>query len=284
MQLKLFKTLWGHTGSLQQAALQAREARFDGIEGPVPTEPARLDEMASTLEAAGLEYIAEVCTCGSAVPDRLATPAEHLADLEKKVAAAVPLQPRLVNIMGGCDAWPLETQYAFFSEGMEIGARYGLDLSFETHRSRSLFHPWVTESVLQRLPDIKLTADISHWVAVCERLLDAAPDWETMLKVAENIHHVHSRVGYPQGPQVPHPAASEYSDCLAFHQKFWEAVWQSQQERGYSVTSMTPEFGPDHYLHTLPFTNQPVADLWQINTWMGECERSHFQSYCTTRT
>ena len=42
---------------------------------------------------------------------------------------------------------------------------------------------------------------------------------------------------------------------------------------------MTPEFGPDGYLHTLPFTGQPVADLWQINSWMGQNEKSHFQKW-----
>ena len=43
---------------------------------------------------------------------------------------------------------------------------------------------------------------------------------------------------------------------------------------------MTPEFGPDGYLHTLPFTNAPVADLWEINTWMGHEERRHLAAFC----
>jgi len=94
--------------------------------------------------------------------------------------------------------------------------------------------------------------------------------------VAEQVRHVHGRVGYPQGPQVPHPAAPEYADCLAFHQRFWAAVWRAQRRRGASLSSMTPEFGPDRYLHTLPFTDQPVADLWQVNRWMGDTEREHF--------
>jgi hypothetical protein len=42
---------------------------------------------------------------------------------------------------------------------------------------------------------------------------------------------------------------------------------------------MTPEFGPDGYLHCLPFTNAPVADLWQINRWVGERQRDHFADW-----
>jgi hypothetical protein len=38
MELKIFKTLWGHTGSFEAAYRSAVEAEFDGIEGPSPTE------------------------------------------------------------------------------------------------------------------------------------------------------------------------------------------------------------------------------------------------------
>lgn len=279
MQFKLFKTLWGSSGSLPQSVREALEAGFDGIEGPAPSDPVLRDEMAMALEADGLGYIAEVCTGGSYVPERRATPAEHLADLERKIVEAAPLRPLLLNVMAGCDGWPLETQYGFFADAQEIGARYGVTLSFETHRSRSMFNPWTTEAIVRRLPSLRLTADISHWIVVTERLLDAEPDWQLLLELAGNVHHLHGRVGYPQGPQVPHPAAPEYADCLAFHQRFWEEAWRSQLQRGYAISSMTPEFGPDRYLHTLPFTDQPVADLWQVNRWMGACEREHFQRF-----
>jgi hypothetical protein len=44
---------------------------------------------------------------------------------------------------------------------------------------------------------------------------------------------------------------------------------------------MTPEFGPDGYLHCLPFTATPVADLWEINRWMGARERERFDGWLT---
>lgn len=45
---------------------------------------------------------------------------------------------------------------------------------------------------------------------------------------------------------------------------------------------MTPEFGADGYLHHLPFTNVPVADLWSLNVGMGQTEREHFQRFTHT--
>ena len=42
---------------------------------------------------------------------------------------------------------------------------------------------------------------------------------------------------------------------------------------------MTPEFGPDGYLHCLPFTGAPVANLGQINTWIAERQRKRFAGW-----
>jgi hypothetical protein len=33
------------------------------------------------------------------------------------------------------------------------------------------------------------------------------------------------------------------------------------------VLTFTPEYGPPTYLHTLPHTQMPVADLWQVCLW-----------------
>jgi hypothetical protein len=49
--------------------------------------------------------------------------------------------------------------------------------------------------------------------------------------------------------------------------------------RGYQHTTLTPEFGPDGYLHHLPFTNVPVADLWSLNAWMAQREQQHFVEF-----
>lgn len=277
MELKLFKTLWGRTGSIDLAAKQAVEAGFSGLEGGADGSPAYRDELLQALQGRGLEYIQEIVTAGGYVPRRHAGVAEHVADVARQLQLGRMLEPRAVTIIGGCDAWSLEQSVRFFGEVQEISARLGINCSFETHRSRSLFNPWATLAILERLPELRLTCDFSHWVVVMERLLD--DDWEAVLDVARHAEHIHARVGYEQGPQVPHPAAPEYAAALASHQRCWEAIWTIQHGKGNAVTTMTPEFGPDGYLHTLPYTNQPVADLWEINSWMGKTEQSHFSDW-----
>lgn len=277
MRLQLFKTLWGHSGSLTDAAEQAAALAYDGLEGSADRTEAQLEVLANALQEFRLAYIQEIVTGGDYVPRRHATVGEHLADVERQLQAGRQLSPRFATIIGGCDAWTLEQSVGFISEAMALGERYGVLLCFETHRSRSLFNPWVTLAILQRIPQMKLTCDFSHWVVAMERLLD--DDREAIGEVARYAHHIHARVGYPQGPQVPHPAAPEYAQALASHQRCWEAIWAAQCDRGYAVSTMTPEFGPDGYLHTVPFTNRPVANLSQINNWMAKTERQHFQQW-----
>lgn len=280
MELQLFKTLWGHQGALNEAASQALDAGFAGLEGNADMLPR--EELRTALHTHDLAYIQEIVTGGNYVPRRHDTVPEHIADVERQLQLGRSLDPQWVTVIGGCDAWTLEQSVRFFGESQEIAARMGIACSFETHRSRSLFNPWVTLAVLERLPELKLTCDFSHWVVVMERQLDE--DRDAVLEVAKHAHHIHARVGYDQGPQVPHPAAPEYAAALASHQRCWETIWDAQHAAGHPATTMTPEFGPDGYLHTLPFTQQPIADLWQINAWMGKTERAHFLEWNSRNT
>lgn len=274
MELKLFKTLWGHHGTLNSAIEEALHAKFDGIEGPAPTDKNALAQFKSAMSYTGLDYIAEITTAGSYVPDRHATLAQHVESFKYKLDKSMALNPLFITCLGGCDAWPENQSINFFGQAMAVAKDAGITVSFETHRGRSFFNPWTTERIVEQLPEIRLTCDFSHWCVVCERLMDS--EIETIKKLAPHAHHVHARVGYDQGPQVPNPAAPEYQSELKAHQSWWEIIWQSQNQRGYDVTTMTPEFGPDGYLHLMPFSKEPVADLWEINQWMAKTEREHF--------
>ncbi|MFW2372276.1 MAG: sugar phosphate isomerase/epimerase family protein [Gammaproteobacteria bacterium] len=277
MQLQLFKTLWGFNGSMELAIKQLISANMQGLEGPAPDSTDERLAMKELLEQNSLVYIAEICTAGSYVPERQATLQHHLNSLDKKLQLSAELDPLFVSCLGGCDAWPENQSVEFFQRAMDMAKLYGINISFETHRSRSFFNPWVTQSIAQQLPDILLTVDFSHWCVVCERLMDSEID--IIHSIADKVHHIHARVGYEQGPQVPDPRAPEYEYALRSHQAWWEIIWQSHLKRDFQYSTMTPEFGPDGYLHEQPFTQQPVADLWDLNCWMAQEEGLHFSKY-----
>jgi len=274
MELRLFKTLWGQTGTMHDAILTARSRGFDGIEGQAPPSASLRRDFHTRLDDAGLEYIAEICTTGSYVPDRQAPVEAHLESFRKQAEEALACAPLFLTAIAGCDAWPLPMSVEFFSAAITCAGELGIAASFETHRSRSLFHPWITRDILQAVPELRLTCDFSHWCCVCERLIDTEAD--VLALCAGRAHHVHARVGYDQGPQVPHPGAPEFRPALEAHERWWRQIWQAQMKRGMAVTTMTPEFGPDGYLHCAPFTQVPVADLDEINAWMAAREREQF--------
>ena len=275
MKLRLFKTLWGHTGSLADAIADAKTHGFGGIEGPTPRTAVARREFRAQLADAGLDFIAEICTAGSYVPDREASLAQHLESFRGQAEAALEGAPRFLTVIAGCDAWPLAQSVEFFASAIQTAEALGIVASFETHRSRSLFHPWITRDVLLRLPTLRITCDFSHWCCVSERLvMDTEPD--VLALCAERAHHIHGRIGYDQGPQVPHPAAPEYRTAVEAHERWWNGIWQAQAARGTEVSTMTPEFGPDGYLHCEPFSGKPVADLVEINAWMAGRQRAQF--------
>jgi sugar phosphate isomerase/epimerase len=260
-----------------KAAGEALDAGFDGIESPAPVEDQGYRQIMEMREKTGLLWNAEVCTGGGYVPRRDLSVDAHLMHLRSAFAYLEALEPRRINCIAGLDAWPFEMAVDFYRRALDLADSKALNVLFETHRSRPMFTPWGTQRLLETLPELRITADISHWCVVSERLMNT--EMQTIQDIAPRVGHIHARVGYDQGPQVPHPAAPEYADALKSHEHCWTVCWEAQKATGIETITMTPEFGIDGYLHHLPFTNVPVADLWSINQWMANRLRTKFNHW-----
>jgi len=199
---------------------------------------------------------------------------QHLASLKEQIEECLDHQPLFFNVHSGSDAWNFAQAEDFYGAALEIEQKIGIAISHETHRSRYFGNPWTTRLILVRFPQLKLTCDFSHWVCVAERLLE---DCGPIIKLASrHCHHMHARVGYEQGPQVSDPRAPEWARHLAVHEGWWDQIWASQKKRGMKNSTLTPEFGPAPYLHVLPHTQAPVADLADICDWMACRQSSRF--------
>jgi sugar phosphate isomerase/epimerase len=284
MKLELFKTLWGHEGSLLEAAKLCHEGGFSGFESPVPDDIDERNALIDTLNEHDLGLIAEISTAtpdGLYVPLPHRSPQEHLDSLKSKIEVCLSASPRFINTMAGYDGWSFSEVMEFHSGVLGIEAEFGLPVSVETHRGRSFNNPWRVRDVLLELPELKITCDFSHFCVVTERLvLDEEPG--ILLLCAHHAFHIHTRVGYNQGPQVTDPRAPESSEALLAHERWWDAIWKSQIERGFEASTITPEFGPDGYLHTLPYTEEPLGNLWEINQWIAHRQRDRFSGKHST--
>jgi sugar phosphate isomerase/epimerase len=272
MQLQLVRHLWGVSESFETAFPKFVADGFSALEAPIclMDEPTR-DRFECERARHGLGLIVQDFTC---LWERNRTVDEHLASMRVRITEALKFRPLLINLHSGSDAWRLPDMIRFYREAQRIAADCPVPVAHETHRGRAFFSPWTTRDVLEAVPGLELTVDFSHWVCVAERCLDDQLDIITL--AAAHARHIHARVGYAEGPQVPDPRAPEYANDVAAHERWWDLCWDAMQRRGLASASLTPEFGPPGYMHTLPFTNQPVADLWDICTWQAHRQRDRF--------
>ena len=254
---------------------------FDGIEGPIPPVKQDRQHLRSLLQKNNLVFIAEATTgCDPNgpgdwwIPQPERTLDDHLKDLKWAIDHAQEMGALFVSTMCGYDAWSWQQNIDFFGQALELEESSGIIVSFETHRSRSLYNPWTTRDLLNEYPAMKLTCDFSHWCVVCERLLDT--EWSILELCAERAQHIQCRVGYAQHAQVSDPRAPEHKEALTAHERWWSLIWDKQQARGMTQTTMMPEFLYDGYMQTLPYTDMPVADVWDITCWMAQRQRQRF--------
>ncbi|NEQ53296.1 MAG: sugar phosphate isomerase/epimerase [Leptolyngbya sp. SIO3F4] len=281
MNLLLLRSWWTGPTDLALLIQQTLNDGFEGIEGPIPKDKQERQRLYRLLQENNLVFIAEATTGSDPnsfkdwwIPRLERTIDDHLEDLKWVIDHAHEVGALFVSTMCGYDAWSWQQNVDFFGRALELEKSSGITVSFETHRSRSLYNPWTTRDLLNEYPTMKLTCDFSHWCVVCERLIDT--EWAILELCAERAQHIQCRVGYPQHAQVPDPRADEYKDALTAHERWWSLIWEKQRQRGMSRTTMMPEFLYDGYMQTLPYTGMPVADVWEITCWMAQRQRQRF--------
>jgi len=172
---------------------------------------------------------------------------EHVVNLEYHFEEFIKYKPIHVNIQGGQDSWSIEENEQFFEKALEVQAKYApLTSSHETHRTRVLYNPYITALMVKRFPTLRLTSDYSHFVLVCERLLEHPTDDERFRLFASRVDHLHARVGTAEHPQISDPSESK-KECEQM-QRWWEMIWDAQKDRPY--TTLVPEYGPAPYAMT----------------------------------
>ncbi len=276
MDIKLVRHLWGVdlTHGLFPHARCWRKVGYQAVEASLRLVPDRA-EFLQFLKEASFQWVPQILSNEFRLSG---TVQEHLDSLREQIEECLPYDPLFFNVHGGLDTWDTAKAEEFYGQAIDLEKEIGVPISHETHRGRYFATPWRTTRILRRFPNLRITCDLSHWVCVCERLL---PDLGEMVTLAaDHCHHIHARVGFAEGPQVPDPSAPEYAAELAAHEAWWDQIWRSQQRRGYACSTLTPEFGPPPYLHTLPHTNVPVADLAAVCDWMAMRQRERL-ARCT---
>jgi sugar phosphate isomerase/epimerase len=268
-ELKLLATNWGFEGSLDAYCDKVKKAGYDGIEIWWPMEKKDQDEMFQALKRYDLEV-------GFLCAGHQTDYTEHLQYFKQMIEAAVSNQiqkPLYINCHSGKDFFSYDQGKTFIDYTISLSKKTSIPIYHETHRSRLLFAAPVAKQYMQKIPELRITFDVSHWCNVSETLLQDQP--ETLALAVERADHIHARIGHAEGPQVNDPRAPEWDAAVKAHLGWWDAIVARKKKAGERLTILT-EFGPADYMPTMPYTRQPLADQWGINVYMLNLLRKRY--------
>jgi hypothetical protein len=262
MKIKYLCTMWGmNRPTLEDNLNLIKDAGFDGVEMPVPRNRAERDRLGSLLNEIGLDLVVQVRAEGSAVD-------EQIDFLGKELNSASGLNTLLTNVHCGKDYWPLTENIRVISIAQRLASELGIKILHETHRARATFCTTSTMDIIDALPEIRFTADFSHWCCVHNSLLQDQQN--SVDRVIERADYIHARVGSATSPQITDPRATEWKEAVEVHVRWWEKIAEHHKNNASEFLPVCSEFGPPEYMVTLPSTGKPIADQWEINCYMKE--------------
>jgi len=262
LQLQFFCPRWGSEGLPWDEFLgRVRDEGYDGVELGIAhsMERREMEDICNEVEQHGLLLLVQhYDTVDANFSRHCETYNEWLYDMKDYPIAKI-------NSQTGRDIFSFEQNASLIGSAMMFTNATGIEVVHETHRNKWSFAAHIAKSYLERIPDLRITLDASHWVCVAESFLQDQSD--AMDLAIGRTRHIHARIGYPCGPQVPDPRAQEWQEALGRHLDWWDAVVAQRQEDSTSLT-ITPEFGPYPYMVELPYSRQPIVSQWEVNVWM----------------
>ena len=226
MAIDIYKTAWGlvgqgcHYATLPDFVASASDEGYRGVEFPVfylDAEPGGSATAARVvrerLEELGLDYIALIATRTEAWGDFDA----HLDSFRAQCREASALGATKAAVHAGADSFGADRGQRFIETCRSIAIDLGLRPCFETHRGRILYNPFVCATLLERIPDLELTSDLSHWLLVVDRI--PTDIMELFERASERSGHLHARIGHEKAHRLRshriRPGANTYRCIVA---------------------------------------------------------------------
>jgi hypothetical protein len=204
------------------------------------------------------------------------TVTDHLAVYKAQVEDAFEIGCEMVSCQSGRDFFTEPMADEFFKSALAFEKKNNFHVAHETARGRYLGNPWVARDFLPRHPELKLSLDLSHWVNCADTMPTDRYLSQVVTRLAPQVMHIKARVGYEHALQVPDPRSPVWLPFTEGHERVWDTIWDAQKSKGMGVTTLTPNHAPPPYQQTLPYSSQPVADIYEINHWLALRQKERF--------
>src|SRR5688572_21211341 len=108
-----------------------------------------------------LQLIGQILTKGASHQD-------HIKSLESQFEFAAQCQVAFINSHAGRDIFSFAENLEIFQRVTQLSQSSGIPILIETHRGRPTYSAIETRKYLEAVPELRLTADFSHWMVVHE--------------------------------------------------------------------------------------------------------------------
>ena len=272
MRIKILSPLWGHEHLKYKVFLdKMREAGYDGYDTWIPDDANNKKLLFDYLQQHEMYIVTHQHQAQGTSFEAFKM------SFKKNLHVCAEPDPILINSHTGRDYFSVEQNLQLIDIASDFTAKTGITVAHETHRGRVGYSPQMIAEIFAVRKDFMITADFSHWVCVTESMLENFG--EILDEAILRSRHIHTRVGFEEGPQVPHPNAPEWKYALDKFVAWWDRIVAVNAANGVKVMPMTTEFGPQPYMPSFPFTNTPVADQFAINVFMKSLVDDRYKQY-----
>jgi len=186
-----------------------------------------------------------------------------LDDVRAVVAQAKRLRADFVFAQPLNPFYPLPEAVEFLREARKIAHDEGLPLFVETHRNNIPESLNQALQLIELMPEIRFTGDLSHFVVISEFYgLEYERAIERMMPVLSRTSHLHGRISNGECVQVDVGDGS--GQTAQFFVSMWSAAmreWRKEAGPG-DVFPFASELGPPRYAITLP-DGREFSDRWE---------------------
>ena len=269
-RLLVYQALWamdqlaGPVASVSEQFDRVRQAGFDGMTidlGALSMQEARatIPEFRRTGLRGGL----------TAFP-------KTVEELRPALALAQEIQAPFVVVIGQQMPLDFAAMTASIQGWLSVAAEEGVPIQFETHRNCITNDLYTTVQLLDAVPEMRLSADLSHYVV--DREMPCPPTaslQELMTRVLERSESFQGRVASRSQIQIP-LGFSQNQKWVELFKSWWKQgfeAWARRHRNDASPLVFLCELGPPDYAITDQSGNE-LSDRWQESRLLAQWARA----------
>jgi hypothetical protein len=195
--------------------------------------------------------------------------------LEPLLEMAAQLQATQVNVIGGVMPLTAIDAIPVIEAWLAMAVKFPFPVLLETHRNGTLNDLFYTLEVLEHLPELRLCADLSHFVIDRELQLPLSTiDHDHFTRILEHSDSFQGRISNNQQIQIALDFP-QHDAWVAQYRRWWEQgfqAWSNRQSQDATLRFLV-ELGPPPYAIT-GANQRELSDRWSegllIRRWVED--------------